>query len=208
MASAKTDKTITLRGVRFSYLYAFSPFQGDNGDSYTCHGLMEPGDANSQLVIATMKELVKAKWGDQADEMYAALKGKDKLALHVGATSKPGEEAYKGKVFISANSKTRPTVVETRGGQNVQLTAQDGRPRSGDYGNLILNIWIQDNKYGKRINAQLMGVQYVRKGPPLGGGGRVASVEEFGVEASDADGEEPGTQATSAPTETADDLLG
>lgn len=195
--ATSTNKVITLRNVRFSYLYVFQPYQGENGSSYCGHFILEPTDPQVKQVVEAMKEIARAKWGDEADVQYAALKGKDRLALHLGDTSKPGDDAYKGKVFLSGSSKTRPTVVETRGGANVALIESDGRPRSGDYGNAIVALWIQDNKYGKRINCQIQGVQYVRKGAPLGGGGRVANVDEFGVEPSDADGAAPDTAAAS-----------
>ena len=206
MATGKTNHELLLTGGRFSYLYVFEPYKGDNGDSFCGHFLLEPSDPQVATIVAAMKAVAQAKWPSDWEAVYAALRGKDKLALHLGDVTKPGDDAYKGKVFISANNKNRVTVVETRGGVNVQLTAADGRPRSGDYGNMKVAIWAQDGKFGKRINAQLMGVQYTRKGTPLGGGGRVASVEEFGVEPSDADSAEPGT-ATSGGGDV-NDLLG
>jgi len=206
MASAKIGDMI-IRGVRFSYAYIFEPFKGDNGSSYTSHGILELNDPQVAQIVATMKAVAKEMWKDEADAVYQQLKGKDKLCLHMGDVTKAGEEAYKGKIYISANSKNPVRVVETRGGVNVELTAADARPRSGDYGNLIVNIWAQNNKFGKRINAQLMGVQYVRKGTPLGGGGRVATLDEFGVEPSDADSEAPVASNIAKPADVAD-LMG
>lgn len=201
-----TNKVLTLKGGRFSYLYVFEPFKGDNGESYCGHYILEPTDPQVAAIVTTMKSVADAKWGADFADVYASLKAKDRLALHIGSTSKPGDEAYKGKVYLSAASKTRPTVVETRDGVNVPLTNADGRPRSGDYGNVIVAIWAQDNKFGKRINCQLQGVQYTRRGTPLGGGGRVATVDEFGIEPSDADSAAPTADAQAAGS--ADDLLG
>lgn len=202
-----TNKVLTLRKGRFSYLYVFDTYKGDNGESYCGHFILEPTDPQVATIVAAMKEVARARWGTEADAVYASLKAKDRLALHLGDVAKPGEEAYKGKVFLSGTSKTRPTVVETRGGVNVPLTNADARPRSGDYGNMICAIWAQDNKFGKRINCQIQGVQYTAKGAPLGGGGRVAAVEEFGVDPSDADGAEPTADAPAAATNVAD-LMG
>ncbi len=198
-----TNIEMMLTGVRFSYLYAFEAYKGDSGESYCAHGLMELTDPQIAAIVANMKAVAKAKWPADWEEVYAALKGKDKLALHLGDVAKPGDAAYKGKAYISANNKTRISVVETRNGVNVQLTSADARPRSGDFGNMKIAIWAQDGKFGKRINAQLQGVQYVRKGAPLGGGGRVATVDEFDIEPTDVDGAAPATASG-----VADDLMG
>ena len=41
----------------------------------------------------------------------------------------------------------------------------------------VIDVWAQNNQYGKRINAQLDGVQFVRDGEPFGEGG--ISVDAF-----------------------------
>jgi hypothetical protein len=64
-------------------------------------------------------------------------------------------------------------------------------PYSGCHANAIINIWAQNNKWGKRVNAGLTGVQFLRHDVRLSGAGKVASLEEFGVVATDADGAAP-----------------
>jgi len=39
-------------------------------------------------------------------------------------------------------------------------------------------LWAQDNQFGKRVNAELLGVQFVRDGEPFGGG-KPATPEDF-----------------------------
>jgi hypothetical protein len=46
------------------------------------------------------------------------------------------------------------------------------------------------SSYGKRVNAQLLGVQFVRHDTRFGGG-RIASVDEFALAPADADGAVP-----------------
>jgi len=46
--------------------------------------------------------------------------------------------------------------------------------QGGDIVNVSINLWLQDNAYGQRINAQLNGVQYVKEGERFGGGGNVS----------------------------------
>ena len=54
----------------------------------------------------------------------------------------------------------------------------DGRPYSGCYVNVSLDIYAQDNTYGRRINCNLSGVQFYRDGDSFEGG-TPASPEEF-----------------------------
>jgi tripartite-type tricarboxylate transporter receptor subunit TctC len=44
------------------------------------------------------------------------------------------------------------------------LTEDDNKPFAGCYVNATIRLWAQDNQYGKRINAQLRAVQYVKDG--------------------------------------------
>ncbi|MNP47458.1 hypothetical protein D3C76_1415120 [compost metagenome] len=71
-----------------------------------------------------------------------------------------------------------------------QLTAQEGKPYSGCYVNVIVDIWAQDNSYGKRINAQLQGIQFVRDGEAFSGGGTSADASDFEEIADGADAED------------------
>ena len=58
------------------------------------------------------------------------------------------------------------------------LVAENGKPYSGCFVNASLELWAQDNNYGKRVNATLMGVQFYKDGDSFSGGG-VASEDDF-----------------------------
>ena len=63
-----------------------------------------------------------------------------------------------------------------------ELTAENGGTKklyAGAYVNCILRVWAQDNKHGKRINAELKVVQFVRKGPAFSGNRVVDPNESF-----------------------------
>ena len=105
--------------------------------------------------------VAKEKWGEaKYGDVLKSLKASDKLAIHDG-DSKSDYEGYAGHLFLNASNKIRPTVV---GPDRAPLTAADGKPYSGAYVNCILELWAQDNTYGKRINASLLGVQFLRDG--------------------------------------------
>lgn len=70
------------------------------------------------------------------------------------------ELKYKeGNLILKANSP-RPPVVLHPDGRTVMTEATD-KIYSGCYVNAKIRIWPQANKYGKRVNANLIAVQYV-----------------------------------------------
>ena len=98
-----------------------------------------------------------------------SFKGKlpPKVCLREG-TEKGDVDGYgEGVMFINARSDKRPHVV----GRKLEvLTEDDGKPYAGCYVNATIRLWAQDNQYGKRINAQLRAVQYVKDGAAFGEG--------------------------------------
>ncbi|WP_155814796.1 ssDNA-binding protein, partial [Serratia symbiotica] len=98
-----------------------------------------------------------------------------KICLHDG-DEKAEYEGYPGNKFFSASNKARPRIVDR---DNTILVQADGRPYAGCYVNAVIDIWAQDNKFGKRINASLGGVQFYQDGDAFAGGG-IASEDDFG----------------------------
>lgn len=139
--------------------------------------LIIPTDHPQFVEIQTkMKAVAKDKWKDKAADIYKGLEKSDKLALHDGDT-KSQYDGVAGNFFISAASQesARPTVID----QNKSpLTAKDGKPYAGCYVNASIDLWAQDNGFGKRINAQLRGVQFLRDGDAFAAG-RPADSDEF-----------------------------
>lgn len=76
------------------------------------------------------------------------------------------EDAY----YLSLRSeKTKPLVLDR---DKSPLEENSGKPYSGAFCNLHVEIWAQDNKFGRRINATLLGIQFFRDGDSFGGGSR------------------------------------
>ena len=59
------------------------------------------------------------------------------------------------------------------------LTEADGLVYSGCYVNARVELWVQDNANGKRINAKLLGIQFVRDGDAFGAGSAPAKPTDF-----------------------------
>lgn len=197
MAETKVNKQLKLADVRTSYLYCFSPYKDEEGKdgSYCSHLLFpdtHPQFAEIQAAIMSVGEQFwKDKW---LTEVLPELKGKDRLCLHRGEVSKPGQAPYKGMLFLSANNKNRPGTFD---GNANPITEKEGLLYSGCRVNAIVSIWAQQHpKFGRRINCELNGLQFLRHDERLSGGGRAATGEEFGkVVGADADAAPPGAAA-------------
>lgn len=81
-------------------------------------------------------------------------------------TEKPETDGYgEGIMFVSASNARRPSVVDR---DLTPLTEQDGKPYAGCYVNAVIRLWVQDNAWGKRVNASLSAVQFVKDGEVFG----------------------------------------
>ncbi len=167
---------VHLKDVRISFANIFDAkqVQGQGDAKFSASFIMAKNHPSKDEVVKAITAAANEKWGAKADDVLKALKAGDKLCLHDG-DAKPDNDGYVGNLFINASNKTRPLVI---GPQREPLVAADGKPYSGCYVNAILEIWPQDNQFGKRVNASLLGVQFLRDGERLAGGG-IAAADDF-----------------------------
>lgn len=166
---------IQLKKVRLSFpeLFEAKAVNGQGAPAYSASFILPTDHPQVKEIKAAMKAVAKEKWGAKADAIYAAAEKGDKLGLHDGDTKE--YDGYAGNLYISARNKTRPLVVDK---DKTPLTASDGKPYGGCIVNASLEVWAQDNDFGKRINFSLRGVQFVEDGDRFGGGG-VAGEDDF-----------------------------
>jgi hypothetical protein len=171
---------IKLQNVRLSFPNLFTAKAGDDGGEakFSAGFLIDPKDKQIQMIEDAMKQVAKDKWGAKWEQVYKSMAASDKLALHDG-DSKAQYAGYEGMMFINANNATRPLILDR---DKSALSAEDGKPYGGCYVNVSLDLWAQDNKFGKRINAGLGGVQFVKDGDAFGGGtkGDESDFDELG----------------------------
>lgn len=189
-----------INNTRLSYLYCFEPFiakptpqNPKPKPNYCVHALLPPEHPDLPRLAALIDAVGAAHaWKGEGvtwEMVKAQLKGSDKLCLHRGDVTKAGKPEYAGQFFLSANNDKRFTTVD---GDRTPLTAADGKLYSGCYGNVIVDIYAQDNSWGRRINATVTGVQFVRHSTAFGGGGSgPAAPDEFGIVATSADAPAP-----------------
>jgi hypothetical protein len=76
-------------------------------------------------------------------------------------------DGYEGHMSIKAGANRRPTVIDR---DKTPLVEDDDKPYAGCYVNAVLELWYQDNSYGKRVNCNLLGIQFSKDGDSFGAG--------------------------------------
>lgn len=190
--SNKNPTRITI-AARAAFLRIDKPerFQGTGDPRYSASLIVDPKSPSHAKVQAAMLAAATKQWGaDKAQAAVTALTKSNKTA-YIDGDTKPDVMGFEGNYVLQAHAKasTPPRLVVSQNGVNVTLDRENQSViYSGCYVNAIVELWAQDNSYGKRINAQLAGLQFVRAGDPFGGG-RPAGDDEFEVIESDSAGE-------------------
>lgn len=160
--------------LTFPVLFDAKQVNGQGDPKFSGGFLITKDHPQLAAIKAAITEAATVKWGAKAPDVLKALSAADKICLHDG-DAKSDYDGYAGNFFINASNKIRPLVI---GPGREALAAADGVIYSGCYVNVKLEFWAQDNQFGKRVNASLLGVQFAATGERLAGGG-VASADDF-----------------------------
>ena len=162
---------IKLNNVRLSFpsLFTKAVFSGEE-TKYEATFLLDKKEHASLIkqIEGDIASAIKDKWQGKVKALPA-----DKLFMKDGDNFE--YTGYAGNMAIKASSKSRPLCIDR---DKSQLTQDDGRFYAGCYVNGIIEIWVQDNSYGKRVNANLLGVQFYKDGEPFADGLK-ANADDF-----------------------------
>lgn len=172
---------VTLRNVRLSFPAIFKPqAYGDGNPAYGAKLIVDPKSANAEAIRKVIEAEAKTKWGDKAKDILEKIRSDKRSAWVEGPHRNSDGDVYdgfEGNYFLSTRSeKLRPTALD----RNKQpVTEADNVIYGGCYVDASVEIYAFDNpKWGRRINATLRGVRFVRDGDAFGGSS-AASVDEF-----------------------------
>lgn len=159
---------INIKSARLSFPFLFQPstFGGESTGKYEATFILDKKD-HAELI-----KQIQAQVDALMKETFKGRIPSDKVCLKDGDEQDRPE--FAGKMTIKASTKKRPLVINR---DKSPITEDDNIVYAGCYVNAIIGLWAQNNQYGKRINAQLDGVQFVRDGEPFGEGG--ISVDAF-----------------------------
>lgn len=193
-----TAETIWLTNVRLAFakgVFKKEPPANDpkGKPKYGVSLILGPDHSDLKKLRDLQKKLVldhDFKDKTPSKDVLSTLEKKDKLVVHDGDDKKKFE-GFEGNFYVAASADTRPTAVNR---DRSPVTEEDGVLYSGCYVNAKVELWVQDNQWGQRVNATLLGVQFVKDGDSFAGGPPPANPDDF----PDLDAEDDGT----------DDLMG
>lgn len=194
---------VVLKDVRAAFVALHEPDSIDDGEPrFGGKFIFSPKSPNAKLMDKAMKDAAKEqkKWEKNPDAVLAGLIKKDRVCYSKEPYAKKDGSVYdgfEGMHFVSASNEARPNLKDRDG--KTPLVAKDGKPYGGCFVNIVIDVWAQDNKWGQRINATLLGVQFVRDGDKFAGGASFSDddFDDLGVDGEEAEG---------AEEESADDL--
>lgn len=164
-----------LKNVRLSFpvLFEAKAFE-EGGKKQFSASFLIPKDAPvvAELKAALVK-IATETWAEKGEKTLKDLFRDDRICLHDG--DRKEYDGYENTYFLRASNDARPLVIDR---QRNPINEADGKIYSGCYVNATISLWAQDNKWGKRINANLRGVQFFADGEAFAGGS-TASVDEF-----------------------------
>lgn len=186
---------VKLTNVRLAFpqLFEAKAVNGEGEPRFGAAFVIEPKSENAKLLANALTSVANEKWTKQGPSILSDLKRKGRVCYIEGPkTSGTGEvyEGFEDKHSLQSSSKVRPLALNK---DKTPLTEKDGVIYAGCFIDAIVEVWAQDNQFGKRINAQLKGVQFRGDGDAFSGGGKPASADEF--------------EDLSATTSDADDLV-
>ena len=152
------DGTILIKDVRLSYPHLFQMFGKEDGKKkYSCRVIL-PNKTHKAEIEAIKAHLVKL----QKDWFKQKLPSTN---LFMRNGDDLGQEEYEDTWYIAASEKIKPQVV---GKKREPISEDDDIVYGGCYVNLLIRPWKQSNEHGKKVNANLIGVQFVRDGERFG----------------------------------------
>ena len=156
---------IKLRNVRLAFPSVFkkASFDGKEG-KYEATFLIPKSDKKTYDDIMNAIEVCKKENKIKTDKLF----------IQDGDNKE--YDGYEGHWAVKAGNNKRPTVLNR---DKTPLVEEDEVVYGGCYVNAVIEPWGQNNQYGKRVNANLLGLQFVKDGEPFGDGGKVASDDEF-----------------------------
>jgi hypothetical protein len=160
MSDEKTSNRVMLKNVRLSFpaLFKTSSFQGSE-PKYEATFILDNEDNLDDIakLKAAIAECASEKWGKKIPKDL-------KIGLRDGS-EKELDGYGPGTMFLCAKSKNRPTVIDR---DKSPLTEEDGTVYAGCWVNAQVSPWAQDNQFGRRVNFNLVAVQFRRDGEPFG----------------------------------------
>lgn len=144
-----------------------------------------------KLLDAAILEVAREKWKDKAEDVINVLKEEKLICFHKTPyrSKKTGKvyDGFEGMYHVGTRSeKVKPTAVSLTGAEITDNAEIKRVFYSGCKVHAKIELWAQDNQFGRRINSNMLGLMFAGQGTRFGGGAAAASADEFASLAADA----------------------
>lgn len=185
---------VQLKDVRLSFpdLFEAKQFEGQGPFSYRAAFLqpenqkvyLQQPDKSWKATTMTkiINDVASEAWKAKAPAILKTLENNSQKICWYDGNVKD-YDGYADHFVLSSSrgqDKGRPTVINH---DKSPLTERDGKPYAGCYVNATVEVWVQDNKYGKGIRATLRGVQFLKDGDAFSAGTPLSDDEFEEIEA-------------------------
>lgn len=173
----KDPGIITLPNVRLSFPHLWTPHAMEEGQEPKFSATFLFDNTEHSVLLDKIDALIDRLALDEFKKKVGF-----KRCLRDGNEKSELEGYGDGTTFLTAANKARPGVVDRRLNP---IAEADGIIYAGCYVNATVRLWVQNNNWGKRVNAQLRAVQFVKDGASFGAGPVDATQEFSALEDSD-----------------------
>lgn len=175
-------KDVTMRFPALATPQAF----GEGEPAYGAKFPIAPGSEVCKQIEEAMLEAATQKWKEDGKGILGMLSENKKTCFE----RKPYRSQKTGEVYNgfedmyslgsrTPSNKPAPTVFNEFGQPITAKSEIERQLYDGCKVNAKVEIWAQDNKFGKRINCSLLGVMFAGEGQHFGGGSGPASADDF-----------------------------
>lgn len=159
---------IKLHNVRLSFpsLFRKATFEGKE-TKYEATLLLDK-DEHAEVIKKLQVEIKRIL----KDELKSKL-SPERICLKDGDEIE--RDGYENTWSLKAANNNRPITVDRK---RNPITEDDDIFYAGCYVNAQIDFWVQNNGFGKRINANLLGIQFYKDGEPFASGEK-GSADDF-----------------------------
>jgi len=160
---------VKLQNVRLAFPKLFEKDQYGN---HSATFIIEPNTPAFKSMESAIKQVVE-------QDLKGKKPGSDKICMRKSSDKGGDYDGFtEANYALAANRKEsfKPNQLINRDKTPIE---SDGVLYPGCYVNAVVSIWPQDNSWGKRVNAELVGVQFYQDGERLGRGATSIDDDDF-----------------------------
>lgn len=174
MAKVFSDgKRILLENVVLAFPHLVTP---PPEGKFSCALIFDKNSSEAKVLDEVAKQVAKEGFGDKADKVIKGMAKSGRYPVKDG-DDKDEYDGYAGKAYTNAYSQVKPSAFH-RNREEMTDSERQEYLYSGAVVNAVVSLYKYSNKNGDGVGVGLMGIQFVKEGERLAGGGK-AKADDF-----------------------------